>query len=136
MDLELSDRLVVVTGASKGIGYACAAAFAAEGARVVMVSRSRANLDAAIARLPRAAHVPAAIVADLVQAGQAQHMVEKAERDHGAIDVLVNSAGAARRYAPDDLDAQAWHDAMDAKFFSYIHPTDAVLKRMVPRGRG
>ena len=56
MDLELSDRLVVVTGASKGIGYACAAAFAAEGARIVMVSRSRANLDAAIARLPRAAH--------------------------------------------------------------------------------
>jgi len=136
MDLELSDRLVVVTGASKGIGYACAAAFAAEGARVVMVSRSRANLDAAIARLPHAAHVPAAIVANLVQADQAQHMVEKAERDHGAIDVLVNSAGAARRYAPDDLDAQAWHDAMDAKFFSYIHPTDAVLKRMVPRGRG
>ena len=136
MDLELSDRLVVVTGASKGIGYACAAAFAAEGARIVMVSRSRANLDAAIARLPRAAYVPAAIVADLVQADQAQHMVEKAERDHGAIDVLVNSAGAARRYAPDDLDAQAWHDAMDAKFFSYIHPTDAVLKRMVPRGRG
>src|SRR5207249_10217889 len=86
MDLELSDRLVVVTGASKGIGYACAAAFAAEGARIVMVSRSRANLDAAIARLPRAAHVPAAIVANLVQADQAQHMVEKAERDHGPID--------------------------------------------------
>jgi len=136
MDLELSDRLVVVTGASKGIGYACAAAFAAEGARVVMVSRSRANLDAAIARFPRGAHVPATIVADLVKADEAQRMVEKAESDHGSIDVLVNSAGAARRYAPDDLDAQAWHDAMDAKFFSYIHPTDAVLKRMVSRGRG
>ena len=50
--------------------------------------------------------------------------------------MLVNSAGAARRYAPDDLNAQAWHDAMDAKFFSYIHPTDAVLKGMVARGRG
>src|SRR5438876_5077215 len=95
MDLGLTDKIVVVTGASKGIGFACAAAFAAEGARVVLVSRSRANLDAAIARLPHAAHVPAAIVANLVQADQAQHMVEKAERDHGAIDVLVNSAGAA-----------------------------------------
>ncbi len=136
MDLDLSGRLVVVTGASKGIGYACAAAFAAEGARVVMVSRSQANLDAAIARFPRVAHTPAAVVADLVNADEAQRMVDKAETDHGAIDVLVNSAGAARRYAPDDLDAQAWHDAMDAKFFSYIHPTDAVLKRMVPRGRG
>ena len=53
------------------------------------------------------------------------------ERDVGPIDVLVNSAGAARRYAPADLDAEAWHAAMDAKYFSYIHPLDAVLKRMV-----
>jgi NAD(P)-dependent dehydrogenase (short-subunit alcohol dehydrogenase family) len=136
MDLELSGKLVVVTGASKGIGYACAAAFAAEGARVVMVSRSQVNLDAAVARFPRGAHAPAAIAADLVDADQARRMVETAETGYGAIDVLVNSAGAARRYAPADLDAQAWHDAMDAKFFSYIHPTDAVLKRMVPRGRG
>jgi NAD(P)-dependent dehydrogenase (short-subunit alcohol dehydrogenase family) len=50
--------------------------------------------------------------------------------------VLVNSAGAARRYAPADLDAEAWHAAMDAKYFSYIHPLDAVLKRMANRGRG
>ncbi len=50
--------------------------------------------------------------------------------------MLVNSAGAAKRYAPADLDAAAWHDAMDAKFFSYIHPIDAVLRRMLPRGRG
>ncbi len=58
------------------------------------------------------------------------------ERDIGAIDVLVNSAGAARRSAPADLDAAAWHAAMDAKYFSYIHPLDAVLKRMAARGRG
>ena len=51
MDLGLTDKVVVVTGASKGIGYACAAAFAAEGARVVLVSRSAANLDAALAQL-------------------------------------------------------------------------------------
>ena len=50
--------------------------------------------------------------------------------------MLVNSAGAARRYAPDDLDAAAWHAAMDAKFFSYIHPLDVVVKRMAARGRG
>jgi NAD(P)-dependent dehydrogenase (short-subunit alcohol dehydrogenase family) len=50
--------------------------------------------------------------------------------------VLVNSAGAARRYAPDDLDTDAWHAAMDAKYFSYIHPIDAVLRRMAARGHG
>ena len=63
-------------------------------------------------------------------------MIATAEAELGPIDVLVNSAGAARRYAPADLDADAWHAAMDAKYFSYIHPMDAVLKRMVARGRG
>ena len=47
MDLALTDKIVVVTGASKGIGLACAIAFAEEGARVVIVSRNAANLDAA-----------------------------------------------------------------------------------------
>ncbi len=136
MDLGLTDRIVIVTGASKGIGYASAEAFAREGARVALVSRSRANLDAALARFPATRHGPVAIVADLTHAADAQRMATEVERDLGPIDVLVNSAGAARRYAPADLDAEAWHAAMDAKYFSYIHPLDAVLKRMVARGRG
>lgn len=136
MDLALTDKIVVVTGASKGIGYACAEAFAREGARVVLVSRSGENLDAALARFPATRHAPRAVVADLVHAGQAARMADEIERDVGPIDILVNSAGAARRHAPQDLDAAAWHAAMDAKYFSYIHPIDAVLKRMAARGRG
>ena len=136
MSIDMSDRTVVVTGASKGIGHACAAAFVAAGARVALVSRSPSNLDAALSRLPRGRHAPLAIVADLVRADEAQRMADEAEREMGPLDVLVNSAGAARRYAPADLDAAAWHAAMDAKFFSYIHPTDVVLKRMAARGRG
>jgi NAD(P)-dependent dehydrogenase (short-subunit alcohol dehydrogenase family) len=136
MDLQLSDKAVVVTGGSKGIGYACAEAFVAEGARVIIVSRSQANLDAALGRLPRGARRVLAIAADLTDAREAERMTESVENEFGAIDVLVNSAGAARRYAPADLDVQAWHNAMDAKFFSYVHAMDAVLKRMVKRGRG
>ncbi len=136
MDLQLADKVVVVTGASKGIGYACAAAFAAEGARVALVSRSAANLEAALERFPPARYSPTTIVADLTRTEDAMRMAEEVERDVGPVDVLVNSAGAARRYAPDDLDASAWHAAMDAKYFSYIHPIDAVLRRMVARGRG
>ena len=63
-------------------------------------------------------------------------MIDEVEAALGPIDVLVNSAGAAKRYAPGDLTAQAWHDAMDAKFFSYIHPLDIVVRRMAARGRG
>ena len=136
MDLNLAGRVVIVTGASKGIGYACAEAFAAEGARVALVSRSQANLDAALARFPRGRSVPIAIAADMTNCDATEEMVATVEKTLGGIEVLVNSAGAARRYAPDDLNAQAWHDAMDAKFFSYIHPIDAVLKRMLPREGG
>ena len=136
MDLGLRDRIVVVTGASKGIGFACAEAFAREGARVALVSRSRANLDAALARLADGAHRPLAFVADLADAAQAMQMVDDVERTLGPIDVLVSSAGAAKRYPPDELSAQAWHDAMDAKFFSYIHPLDVIVKRMAARGQG
>jgi len=129
-------RAVMVTGASKGIGFACAQAFAEAGAAVALVSRSRENLDAALKRLGRLAKPAVAIAADLRVAKEAARAVDEAEAAIGPLDVLVNSAGAAKRYVPAELDAQAWRDAMDAKFFSYIFPTDIVVKRMAARGRG
>jgi NAD(P)-dependent dehydrogenase (short-subunit alcohol dehydrogenase family) len=136
MDLGLRDRIVVVTGASKGIGFACAQAFAEEGARVALVSRSRANLDAALAKIRHVEHPPLAFVADLADAASATAMVEDVETTVGPIDILVSSAGAAKRSPPDDLSPDAWHAAMDAKVFSYIHPLDAIVKRMGARGHG
>jgi NAD(P)-dependent dehydrogenase (short-subunit alcohol dehydrogenase family) len=50
--------------------------------------------------------------------------------------VLVNCAGAAKRYAPADLDMQAWHNAMDSKYFTYVHAMQAVLPGMAARRRG
>lgn len=136
MDLGLEGQVVLVTGASKGIGFACAEAFAREGAKVALVSRSRANLDTALGRITGVAHRPVAFAADLIDAAQAARVVDETEAALGPIDVLVNSAGAARRYPPAELNAQAWRAAMDAKFFSYIHPLDIVVKRMAERGRG
>jgi len=136
MDLGFVGKVVVVTGASKGIGLACAEAFVREGAKVALVSRSDANLDAALARIEAAAHLPHKYIADLVRPEEAARVIDAVERDLGPIEVLVNSAGAARRYAPADLDAAAWHAAMDAKYFSYIHPIAAALPRMAARGRG
>lgn len=136
MPSNMENKAVVVTGSSKGIGLACAQAFAAAGARVALVARSRANLDAALAQMPPSAHQPIAIVADLARADESARMVREAVAALGEIDVLVNSAGAAKRSAPADLNAQAWRDAMDAKFFSTIQPLDIVIKQMAVRGRG
>src|SRR5439155_16614213 len=136
IDLQLSGKVAVVTGGSKGIGWACAEALAREGAKVVLVSRSLANFEAASARWPRGTAAPPVVAADVIRAEDAERMAAMAEAGAGPIDILVNSAGAALRYAPADLRASAWRHAMDAKFFTYIHAIDAVLGRMVPRGRG
>jgi len=136
MELDLSGKVVLVTGGSKGIGFACAEAFCAEGAKVAIASRSDANLEDAKKRLAGKGHQVFAVRADLTRSDDAKSMTAAVEKALGPIDVLVNSAGAAKRYAPEDLNAQAWHDAMDAKFFSMVHPLDAVLPGMVARGRG
>jgi NAD(P)-dependent dehydrogenase (short-subunit alcohol dehydrogenase family) len=132
MELGLKNRSVLITGGSRGIGLACARAFLDEGARVAIVSRERGNLDRAAAQLGKIT----LIAADLSRAEEAQRMAREAEAAIGPIDVLVNSAGAAKRYPPDELNAQAWHAAMDAKYFTYIHAMDAVLSSMRDRMRG
>jgi NAD(P)-dependent dehydrogenase (short-subunit alcohol dehydrogenase family) len=132
MELGLKNCPALITGGSKGIGLACARAFLDEGARVAIVSRERGNLDRAAAQLGKIT----LISADLTRADDAKRMVREAEAAIGPIDVLVNSAGAAKRYPPDELNAQAWHAAMDAKYFTYINAMDAVLPSMRDRKRG
>jgi NAD(P)-dependent dehydrogenase (short-subunit alcohol dehydrogenase family) len=132
MELGLEGKVVLITGGSKGIGLACAFAFADEGARVAICSRSRDNVERARAKLKDALGV----ATDLTDADAAARMIEEVEGRLGPIDVLVNSAGAAKRTPPDDLTPAVWREAFDAKFFSYINAIDPVVKRMVKRGSG
>ena len=132
MELGLNGKNILITGGSKGIGLACARAFLAEDARVAIVSRSQANLDAA----RKALGDVQTFAADLTDAAAAAAMVARAEAELGPIDVLVNSAGAAKRTDADELNAAAWHAGMAAKYFSYIHVIDPLIKRMASRGRG
>ena len=140
MDLQLQDRHVLITGGSKGIGLACALGFLREGARVSLVSRDLQNLaqgrTALLEALADAEGRISVHAADLRNPDSAVAALDAAEQGFGPVDVLVNSAGAARRTPPDELNAAAWHDAMDAKYFTYIHMIDPIVKRMARRGRG
>jgi len=132
MDLGLKDKVVLITGGSKGIGYACAELFLSEGARVAICSRSQANIDTALSKLSGAR----GYAADLISDEQSLAVVDKVEAEIGPIDILVNSAGAAMRTAVQDLTPAIWRAAMDAKYFSYINVIDPVIKRMGTRGSG
>lgn len=137
MDLQLTDSNILITGGSRGIGFACAAAFLAEGARVALVSRDQQRLDLAAARLHSAGDYPVlTIAADLTRPEDARRVAQVVAAEHGPTHVLVNSAGAAKRYLPEQLSAEAWHAAMDAKYFTYIHTMDALLPAMAANGGG
>jgi len=133
MDLGLKGKIVLITGASKGIGLACAQAFAREGARVAIVSRDPGNLARAQAQLAQDGLTIECYSGNMSDAQQAEGVVAAVSGALGPIDVLVNSAGAARRYEAESLDAAALRDTMDAKYFPYMFPQQAVLKRMVER---
>jgi NAD(P)-dependent dehydrogenase (short-subunit alcohol dehydrogenase family) len=136
MDLGLKGRVVLVTGGSKGIGLACARAFLGEGARVAIASRSKVNLVAAERQLKGEGHEVTRVAGDLIDPANARRMAAEVEQALGPIDVLVNSAGAAKRTPPEELTPETWRAAMDAKYFTYVHSIDAVIKGMATRKRG
>ncbi|WP_405864193.1 SDR family NAD(P)-dependent oxidoreductase [Streptomyces sp. NBC_00005] len=136
MNLELDGEVVLITGGSKGIGLACARAFGQEGARVVIVSRSKDNLSAAQEFLAEDGIEVTTFSADLSDVAAAERAVIATEEQVGPIGVLVNSAGGAKRVPPAELSSVKWRVAMDAKFFTYMNVMDYVLPRMVERQAG
>jgi len=133
MDLELRGKNVLVTGASKGIGLACAAAFAAEGCNVHLAARSAAEMEAARDKMTKQHGVKVAChPCDL---GVTANVVALA-RACGDLDILVNNAGAIPAGRIDQVDDERWRRAWDLKVFGYINLTREVYGRMRGRGAG
>jgi NAD(P)-dependent dehydrogenase (short-subunit alcohol dehydrogenase family) len=133
MDLELRGRNVLVTGASKGIGLACARAFAAEGCHVHIAARSAAELEKNAAEL--SAQYKVRVTPHVCDLGVSENLRALA-RACGAIDVLVNNAGAIPGGYLADIDEQRWRTAWDLKVFGYINLTREVYAAMRERGSG
>jgi 3-oxoacyl-[acyl-carrier protein] reductase len=114
MDLQLSGKVAIVTGASRGIGRAIATRLAAEGMRISAAARSKDPLDALAAALPTDSLVQAV---DLRQPSTADALVRGTVARFGRLDLLVNNAGATKRGDFFELTDADWEDGFALKFF-------------------
>ena len=111
---QLAGKIVIVTGASRGIGRAIALEMAAAGAKGLLAARSEQELQA-VARSAGSSWLPLAI--DLRDPNAANEVVAKTVEHFGRLDILVNNAGATQRGKWLDLDDAAWEDGYALKFF-------------------
>lgn len=133
MELELRGKNVLITGASKGIGLACAHGFAAEGANVHLAARSTTALEAAVAEIRKKYGVAA--TAHTVDLGLTANAVALGEKC-GHVDVLVNNAGAIPQGTLTQLTDERWRKAWDLKVFGFFNLTREIYRRMCERGGG
>lgn len=132
MDLGLKGRTVLVTGASKGIGLACAESFAREGAKVIITGRDESRLQAAVDKLKASGADVASFAGDLGNAGDRERLFAAFPK----VDVLVNNAGAIPGGNLLDLSVSTWTESWQLKVFGYIHLTQLYLRAMKEQGSG
>lgn len=130
-------EVVVVTGASAGVGRAVVQEFARHGAKVALIAREPERLEAARREaLALGAREALAIPLDVVDADGIERAAERVERELGPIDVWVNDA-MATVFAPFlETEPEEFHRATEVTYLGYVWGTRAALRRMVPRDRG
>jgi NAD(P)-dependent dehydrogenase (short-subunit alcohol dehydrogenase family) len=140
VDLQLTGKRAIVTGGSRGIGFAAAAALAVEGADVALVARTEDALEAAAFRLTRHGHRVLAVVADTADDASVQAMVERVVAEFGGVDILVNAAAEpASPAASGSLDGttdEVVRHEVETKVLGYLRCARAVAPHMIAQGWG
>ena len=137
MDLALTDKKAIVTGASEGIGKAVTRALAREGVDVAVCARRKGPLEAAAAAIAKETGrkiVP--LTADLTKAADAEKFVHAAHAALGRIDILVNNAGSAPGGVIEHLSEEEWASALGLKFMGYVRCMRHVLPIMQRQRKG
>jgi 3-oxoacyl-[acyl-carrier protein] reductase len=141
LDLELSQKVAIVTGSSKGLGLASARALAAEGCRVTICARGETKLAEAAAELTAiaAAHPGPrvlAVAADLSTAAGVETVVARTVEAFGGLDILVNNIGLARGAGIADTSDAEWQEAFDQTLFPAVRASRLAVPLMRKRGGG
>ena len=130
MNIDLSGKRVIVTGASRGIGLAIARAFALEGARVAICARSQEAVDSAAAELQQSAQAVLARVVDVTDTLGVQHFVSEVVEAWGGVDILVNNAGQGRSGNLDTLTPEAILEHANVLQMGHFRFVQAVVPHM------
>jgi gluconate 5-dehydrogenase len=133
---DLTGRIALVTGASRGIGLALARGLAEAGAEVVLNARGPAALEEARARLAGEGRRAHAVDFDVSDAAAVEAGVARIEAEIGPIAILVNNAGVQHRAPLADFPHAEWDRLLRTNLTSVFYVGQAVAKRMIPRGRG
>ena len=139
MDLQLTDKIAIVTGSSKGLGLATATALLAEGCRVTICARGQARLDEAAAELRVLAgnrDRVLAVAADLATPQGVEQVVTRTVETFGGLDILVNNVGLARGGGIADTGDAEWQEALDQTLFPAIRASRLAVPHMRLRGGG
>jgi len=132
MDLQLSGKTALVTGASMGIGHAIARALAAEGVHVCITARRRNLLEELAATITNAGgKAPHIEVIDIMEEGAPARLAQAACKALGRIDILVNCAGGSQPAISIDTPEDPWQEAMTLNFVRVRQLTHAVLPGMI-----
>jgi NAD(P)-dependent dehydrogenase (short-subunit alcohol dehydrogenase family) len=127
MNLELQDKVAVVTGGSAGIGLATARVFLAEGAAVAICGRDEGRLANAKSALLQGANADRllALACNVLDNEAVARLASAVDEWRGRCDILVNNAGQARMSTFADTSDEAWREELELKFFSQIYPVRA-----------
>ena len=129
----LEGRVVVVTGASSGIGEACAVAFVAKGAKVVLAARRAERLAGLVERLGDSA---LAVTTDVTDEAAVQNLFDQAVARFGTVDVLINNAGIADSTAVYEMSLETWQQVIETNLTSAFLCSRAAFRVMKDKGRG
>ena len=139
MDLELTGKVAIVTGSSRGLGLASAAALVREGCRVTICARGKARLEEAASDLRRLAADDSRVLpvaADLASVDGVGAVMARTVEAFGGLDILVNNVGLARGASITDTSDAEWHEALDQTLFPAVRASRLAVPHMRRRGGG
>jgi NADP-dependent 3-hydroxy acid dehydrogenase YdfG len=129
-------KIILITGASSGIGLASAEALAAQGHHVVLGARRKDRLDELVARIEAAGGRATASVLDVTDIDDVRAFVDDARQTHGRIDVMINNAGVMPLSRLDALKVEEWNRMIDVNIRGLLHGIAAALPVLQQQGFG